>query len=776
MPASSKSALLTAAAQIRNEHVDRANTAIRVGDELAAIINSTPSSWSIENYGGAIGGNAGTNAVALRDAAAACSAAGGGIIDLGPGTYPMDPWVSLGGKIDWPTGVYLRGAGMYATVLDFSSKSSYNYDFGVIQVLGAGRSAVASVNGNVLQGSLVIPVVSSTGIASGDIVQIRSTENYVVSDGGTRAEFLRVRYTDATHVYVTTPVQETYDTGLGTVQVAKVTLSAAGFSDMTIKGKGSNPLGWPTPNQYTSPAEVNDSAQNTRSDYGIECIWGRDLLFSKLRFVDVENQCITLQACFGFDVEACSIEFSAIQERSQYGVAIYRATSDGRLSNNFCINCRHFCTTGHTSSTSQDYYFGVPHNVTIQGNVVLGSWQSGIDLHRGGHSFTIVSNVVQGYYAGIKTRASRVVISDNVVIGPNATEAQGSYDGIQVQFNCTDVVVKGNKIYGHACGVRVSSPDANFKNVSIEGNTINDCGAYGVRLSSGAFTGSSIKVDGNTIDNPAFYGIYIDGNFTDVSARGNKIQGGTYGIRTLATGTRTGIDVSGNTFRGPVNESVYLELCTGITVHGNQCYGANTNGVHVRLRDCKRGTVSGNYIELPAGSAGGSALYLNATGSGACADLVVSGNKGYAPSSVGGGIVLDDQAAQGHIIGEDNEFGSFATPIDTTTDTTTRNLGNAVQSVTIATGAVTAQRGVKLLIVDTEGAAATDDLDTITYTGRTGDVICVRQNADTRDVTLRDGVGNLRLAGNCVLTVGNDSIQLQWRGSTWSEVSRSINA
>lgn len=722
-----------------------------------------------------------TNSATLQATIDLVYAAGGGVVQIPAGTFPMDAsnssWITHRDK------VYVRGSGMHATVLDFSGKSTYNYDVGMIRLIGAGRSNGVSVTTTVPLGSLYAIVSSVTGYAAGDIVQLRSTETYVVSDGGTRAEFLRVRYVDSatSRVYFTTPTQEPYNTGSGTVTLGKITFSTGGWSDLTIKGKGSNPAGWPTYDppaygQWTGTAEVNDSSQNTRSDYGIECIWGRDLVFERLRFVDVENQLIYLQSCYGATISDNSFEFNSIQERSQYAVAIYRGTSNVRISDNFCINCRHFCTTGSTSATSEDYYFGVPHNCTITGNIVLGSWQSGIDMHRSGHSFTITGNVIQGYYTGIKTRAARVTIVGNVCIGPNASEAQASYDGIQSFFNNTDLVISDNKIYGHACGIRVAKPDADFENLRITGNIINDCGAYGIRVTTDAFTGRRVVIDGNTIDSPALYGVFPDGNFEDLSVSGNTINGGTYGIRTPATGTRTGVKVFTNQLRGQTNDPIYLELCTGITVHGNQCYGANTNGVHVRLRDCTRGTVAGNYIELPAGSSGGSALYLNATGSGTCSGLVVSGNKGYAPSSVGGGVVMDDQAAQGHVISEDNEFGAFASPIDTTTDTTTRNIANPVQSVTIASDAVTAQRGVKLLIVDTEGAAATDNLATITYTGRTGDVICVRQNADTRDVTLKDGTGNLRLAGDCVLTVGNDSIMLQWRGTTWSEVCRSINA
>lgn len=758
------------ATQIANETAKRANTASRIGNAILDVIDSSGAyvAQLSETATGAV------NAAALLAAFTAAIAAGGTkAVSMPAGTFPMDCDNITG--IAQPNGVYLRGAGMYATVLDFSGKSGYNYDVGMIRLVGGGLSNQVAVSSTVAMGSLVIPVASSTGYASGDIVQIRSTENYVVSDGGTRAEFLRVRYTDATHIYVTTPTQEVYNTGLGTVTVAKVAFSTGGWSDFTLKGKGSNPLGWPTPNQYTSAAEVNDSNQNTRSDYGIECIWGRDLLFSNLRFVDVENQPITMQACYGFDVSRCSIEFSAIQERSQYGVAIYRATSEGRISDNFCINCRHFCTTGHTSSTSQDYYFGVPHNVTIQGNVVLGAWQDGIDLHRGGHSFTIVGNVVQGYYAGIKTRACRVTIADNIIIGPNAIEQQSSYDAIQVQFNCTDVKVTGNKTYGHACGLRLSSPDADFSNVTIQDNSFNTPGQYGVRITSDAFTGSRIKIDGNLIDSPALYGVYIDGNFTDVSVNGNTINGGTYGIRTLATGTRTGLSVCNNILRGQTNDPIYLELCNSITVNGNQLYGANTNGVHLRVRDCKRGTVIGNHITIPSGSSGGSGIFINCTSAGACQDIVIDENEVYSPSGVGTGISFDSQPSQYHTVGESNNCRTCATPVATDSFSSIRNQMVRLSSLTVASGFVTVESKARQFLVIDTAAAASGLVQRLAYSGLAGDMVFCRAASAARPIVFKDNTENLRIAGDFSPSGVDSVIGLVWGGSVWNETGRSNN-
>jgi len=63
---------------------------------------------------------------------------------------------------------------------------------------------------------------------------------------------------------------------------------------------------------------------------------------------------------------------------------------------------------------------------------------------------------------------------------------------------------------------------------------------------------------------------------------------------------------------------------------------------------------------------------------------------------------------------------------------------------TISGGVITADQIFHT--IDTEGDAATDDLDTITHTTGT-DVIFIRAQDTARDVVLKDGTGNLELAG-----------------------------
>lgn len=93
---------------------------------------------------------------------------------------------------------------------------------------------------------------------------------------------------------------------------------------------------------------------------------------------------------------------------------------------------------------------------------------------------------------------------------------------------------------------------------------------------------------------------------------------------------------------------------------------------------------------------------------------------------------------------------------------------------TIASGAITVSK-FGLIVVDTEAAAATDDLDTINGNVH-GAFIVLRQAADTRDVTVKDGTGNLSLAGDCVFTDADDTITLVGTSTGWLEVARSNNA
>lgn len=100
----------------------------------------------------------------------------------------------------------------------------------------------------------------------------------------------------------------------------------------------------------------------------------------------------------------------------------------------------------------------------------------------------------------------------------------------------------------------------------------------------------------------------------------------------------------------------------------------------------------------------------------------------------------------------------------------------AAASKTIASGAITITQAGRV-VVDTESAAATDDLDTISG-GEDGDVIIVFGTSAARVVTVKDGTGNLRTAGDIALDNPLDNITLLYSGAgtVWIEIARSNNA
>ncbi len=99
-------------------------------------------------------------------------------------------------------------------------------------------------------------------------------------------------------------------------------------------------------------------------------------------------------------------------------------------------------------------------------------------------------------------------------------------------------------------------------------------------------------------------------------------------------------------------------------------------------------------------------------------------------------------------------------------------LGPATE-LTIASGVITVTGSYHR--VDTQSDASSDDLDTING-GTDGDILVLRAINSLRTVVMKDGVDNLRLAGDFSLDHVGDTIMLIFYDSTWNELSRSGNA
>jgi len=92
--------------------------------------------------------------------------------------------------------------------------------------------------------------------------------------------------------------------------------------------------------------------------------------------------------------------------------------------------------------------------------------------------------------------------------------------------------------------------------------------------------------------------------------------------------------------------------------------------------------------------------------------------------------------------------------------------------LTIVSGAVTISTGYH--IIDTEADAGTDDLDTINGGSKGMELVIASVDA-ARNVVVKDGTGNLLLAGDFTLADPADTIRLIYNGANWQETSRSTN-
>jgi hypothetical protein len=123
----------------------------------------------------------------------------------------------------------------------------------------------------------------------------------------------------------------------------------------------------------------------------------------------------------------------------------------------------------------------------------------------------------------------------------------------------------------------------------------------------------------------------------------------------------------------------------------------------------------------------------------------------------------------------------LATDSSTTSDNIVTLAGQPVyQSITIAADAITiGNPTTEMVIVDTEAAAATDNLSTISGPTYEGKLLCLRTTSNVRDVTVKHNIGNILLNGlaDYTLDAVADTLELRYNSnlSKWCEVGRGNN-
>ena len=252
-------------------------------------------------------------------------------------------------------------------------------------------------------------------------------------------------------------------------------------------------------------------------------------------------------------------------------------------------------------------------------------------------------------------------------------------------------------------------------------------------------------IDGNESVKLIVIGNHIDSFFEGISAGANSI-------------------ISNNIVEGATSQGI---RCVGDDVLVNNNLVLNAGDIGIDVENGSRQVVKNNVVKSAANYGINCSATVNST---------ISSNIIDSAGSIG--IRLVGTVSDSFVT--DNKVTNTATAFnDAGVNNEAKNnygIGDSAKSAPISSGAITVANYDKFVFVDTEAAAASDDLVSI-LNGSLGQILVLRSQSSARTVTVKDGTGNLRLAGNADFTLGDttDILTLVFTGTNWSEVSRSDN-
>jgi hypothetical protein len=247
------------------------------------------------------------------------------------------------------------------------------------------------------------------------------------------------------------------------------------------------------------------------------------------------------------------------------------------------------------------------------------------------------------------------------------------------------------------------------------------------------------------------------GAFTTLTATGNLTVGDGVGSELI---TINGAAAANRRLQYQSAGSLRWSVGADTTAEGGS--NAGSNYVAIANNDAGASLAFGLILERSTGN-----LFIGSTGNLPSAKLHVKGNR---------------DETQGLFQGHSTQTSSILKAIDSSSnalfDVTTARaivskfLNLPPATATISGGVITAT--TSFMRVDTEAAAASDDLDTING-GADGDILIVNAFSSARTVVMKDATGNLALAGDFSLDNSGDRIMLHFHNSAWNEISRSDN-
>lgn len=262
--------------------------------------------------------------------------------------------------------------------------------------------------------------------------------------------------------------------------------------------------------------------------------------------------------------------------------------------------------------------------------------------------------------------------------------------------------------------------------------------AYGI-ITIGAVSGSG-TITAVTIDsrNQINANISYTGATTTTDLAGLIRDGINNFAETAGTTDYTAISINNKVY-------VYASIDAGATVNGEAITVSNTGNLTVSTTDINYGSNNTTVYDQSTGFR----FYLNADYDTSC-----------------------DCAGVGTA-----EPGSLTNAIEITKYIVMRGLNMAIPATTatIASGNISLTRTAAIMYaeVDTQSAAATDDLDNIFYSDAAdGDILIVRGTNSGRVITITSS-GNLDTAAAWDSAGEDTSIMFRYEGGSWYEIARS---
>jgi hypothetical protein len=346
-------------------------------------------------------------------------------------------------------------------------------------------------------------------------------------------------------------------------------------------------------------------------------------------------------------------------------------------------------------------------------------------------------------------------------------------------YSGSELTTISSNLFENSYGVAVCVK-ADCGQTSIVGNVVNNhTDAVSAALSffdqADSYTsslGRNLIISNNAVYAPQLTSIFVDGarsGFNDLKniiISDNICDGGSRGIHARNIDT---MKIRGNIVQNTTTISIFFEDAAGdIEVASNTLtsgvvgldVNGSTSGARFFINNNQVSTLTGTAFRIRSSV---ESFYIANNSVSGCTEAFDT--RGATASSA-----IRENTVRGET-GVWSRTGTY-NGLQFENNITSVAMAFSTRTVTIATGAITVLADWHW--VDTEGAAATDDLDTINggYEGRRI-VLYAANNA--RDVVVKDGTGNLRLAGDFTLTHADDSIELIFRSSVWVEIGRSDN-